>query len=166
MNLPKQHRHHLHNNDGLASYGVKPLTGEADAYGRRLLCDLNEAGVILLTAYFGLSSTIEARHCFPRNWNSMVGEYPAVASVLLSRAIIPDLMVFALLHVGQFDYVMVSPSGYTGFNEGDKYGQHFLDGDAKGSNPEGWTLHRNFCKGSQAPTADGRNVHAMSGRVL
>jgi hypothetical protein len=154
-------RHHLHDFADLAAYGVKPLTGEADAYGRRLLCDLNEQGVILLTAYFGLSHTIEARHCFPRNWNSMVGELPAVASVLLPRAIIPDLMVFALLHVGQYAYVMDTPSGFTGFNEGDKYGAAYLHAGL----PEGWVLHRNFCKGSPAPTADGRNVHAMSGRI-
>jgi hypothetical protein len=162
----RQPRDHLHSFDDLSQYGLKPLTGEADAYSRRLLCDLNQQGVILLTAYFGLSHTLEARHAFPRNWNSMVGEWPAVASVLLSRDTLRDLMVFSLLHVGQFDYVLDSPNGFTGFNEGDSYSEAYLRGDANGTMPTGYSLHRNFCKGSQAPQVDGRNVHAMSGRVL
>jgi len=154
--------HYLHSAHDLAAYGVQPLTGESDAYGRRVLCDLNEAGVILLTAYFGLSHTIEARHCFPRNWNSMVGAYPAVASVLLPRAILPDLCVYALLHVGAFDYVMQSPAGFTGFNEGDRLGEQYLHQGL----PEGYQLHRNEAKQCRAPQVDGRHVHAMSGRVL
>jgi hypothetical protein len=153
---------HLYSHNDLQSYGVNPLTGEADAYSRRLLCDLNEEGVILLTAYFGLSHTIEARHCFPRNWNTMVGGFPAVASVMLPRAIIPDLMVFALLHLGAFDYVMDTPNGFTGFNEGDQYGEAYLHGGL----PEGWTLITNEAKKCRAPQVGDRNVHAMSGRVL
>lgn len=153
---------HLNAPNDLAAYGVQPLTGESDAYGRRLLCDLNAAGVILLTAYFGLSHTIEARHCFARNWNTMVGDFPAVASVLLPRAILPDLMVYALLHVGQFDYVMETPAGFTGFNEGDPFGELYLHQGL----PPGYRLIHNEAKKCRAPQVDGRHVHAMSGRVL
>jgi hypothetical protein len=155
-------RYHLRDYADLAQYGVNPLTGEADAYSRRILCDLNEQGVILLTAYFGLSHTIEARHCFPRNWNSMVGDFPAVASVLLAHAVIPDLMVFALLHVGQYDYVLEAPPGvgFTGFNEGDNYATAYL---TRGL-PEGYRVLPNESKRCKAQV-DGRNIHAMSGRI-
>ena len=159
-------KQHLYNYDDLKAYGVQPLTGESCAYSRRLLCDLNQEGVILLTAYLGLSHTIEARHAFPRNHNAMVGEYPAVASVLLPRALFPDLMIFCLLHVGQYDYVLETPDGaYTGFNEGDKYAAAYLRSNAEGTQPTGYRLHTNCAKRSHAPQVGGRNVHAMSGRI-
>lgn len=155
-------RDHLLNYADLKAYGISTLTGEADAYSRRILCDLSEDGVILLTAYFGLSHTCEARHAFPLNMNAMVGEQAAIASVMLARAVIPDLMVFALLHVGQFDYVLDAPHGYTGFNEGDHYGELYLHQGL----PAGYTLHHNCAKRCRQPHVGDRNVHAMSGRVL
>lgn len=156
---------HLYHCDDLVPYGICPLTGEADAYARRILCDLSEAGVTLLTAYLGLSHTTEARHAFPRQMNEKVGSQPAVAGVLLARALFPDLMVFALLHVGQYGYVLEAPDGsYTGFNEGDRYAQHYLRED--GALPTGYRLHTNCAKRSRAPQVEGRNVHAMSGRFI
>jgi hypothetical protein len=153
----------LHSFDDLKQYGVNPLTGEACAYGRRILCDLSEQGVILLTAYYGLSHTIEARHAFPRNMNGMVGEWPAVAGVMIARAAISDLMVFALLHVGQFDYVLQTPDhSFTGFNEGDHYSEHYLHAGL----PEGYRVLHNEAKRCQQPHVGDRNVHAMSGRIV
>ena len=153
----------LHNVNDLTDYGLKPLTGEADAYSRRTLCDLSDEGVILLTAYFGLTHTTEACRAFPENWNSTVGDKPAVASVMLARGTMDDLMVFALLHVERCDYVMQTPGGqFSGFNEGDQYGENYL----RCALPEGYHLHHNEAKRSHAPQVEGRNVHAMSGRVL
>ena len=152
----------LHNANDMIDYGLKPLTGEADAYSRRTLCDLSDEGVILLTAYFGLAHTKAAGQAFPKNYNSSVGDKPAVASVMLARGTMDDLMVFALLHVDQFDYVMQTPGGYAGFNDGDKYGENYLHCAL----PEGYRLHYNAAKRSTHPQVGGRNVHAMSGRVL
>jgi len=152
----------LHSLNELTAYGVNPLTGEADAYSRRTLCDLSDEGVILLTAYFGLSHTVEASRAFPANHNGFVGEAKAVASVMLARETMTDLMVFALLHVERMDYVVQFPSGFAGFNEGDKYGTAYLQEDL----PTGYVLHHNCAKRSAQPHIGDRNVHAMSGRVL
>jgi hypothetical protein len=156
----------LHDAHALTAYGLTPLTGEADAYSRRTLCDLSNEGVILLTAYFGLAHTKAAAQAFPANYNSCVGDRPAVASVMLARGPMDDLMIFALLHVDQFDYVMQTPGGYAGFNDGDQYGEHYLHGVQHGVLPEGYRLHYNAAKRSTQPQVEGRHVHAMSGRVL
>lgn len=152
----------LHDAHALTDYGLNPLTGEADAYSRRTLCDLSNEGIILLTAYFGLSHTLEAARAFPKNYNSSVGDKPAVASVMLARGTMDDLMIFALLHVDQFDYVMQTPGGYAGFNDGDQYGERYLHQGL----PEGYRLHYNAAKRCTQPHVGDRNVHAMSGRVL
>ena len=158
--------HNLYSFADLKAFGINPLTGEACAYARRMLCDLSEEGVTLLTAYLGLRHTAEARHAFPRNMNEFVGDRPAIAGVMLTRETLRDLMVFALWHVDQYDYVLESPAGYTGFNEGDKYGVHYLRGDANGTMPQGYRLLTNCAKRSRALHGGDRNGHAMSGRVL
>lgn len=152
----------IHDAHALTDYGINPLTGEADAYSRRTLCDLSDEGVILLTAYFGLTHTTEACRAFPDNWNSMVGDKPAVSSVMLARGIMDDLMIFAMLHVDRFDYVMQTPGGFSGFNDGDQYGENYL----RCALPDGYRLHHNEAKRSTQPHVGDRNVHAMSGRVL
>lgn len=152
----------LHDAHALTAYGVQPLTGEADTYSRRTLCDLSQEGIILLTAYLGLSHTVEASRAFLKNWNEYVGDKPAVASVMLARDTMNDLVLFAMLHVDQFDYVMQTPGGWSGFNEGDEYGQRYL----QVALPEGYRLHPNHSKRCRAPHIGDRNVHAMSGRVL
>lgn len=152
----------IHGLNEMTTYGINPLTGEADAYSRRTLCDLSDEGVILLTAYFGLTHTTDACRAFPDNWNSMVGDKPAVSSVMLARGTMDDLVIFALFHVDQFDYVLQTPNGFSGFNDGDRYG----DGYLKCAPPTGYHLHHNCAKRSTQPHVGDRNVHAMSGRVL
>lgn len=46
--------------------------------------------------------------------------------MLLGRAVLDDLMVFAL-HVDQCDYVLQTPSGPNGFNEGDTFYTDYLN---------------------------------------
>lgn len=147
----------------LKVFGINLLTGEADAYGVRTLCDLSEQGALLVSAYFGLSLINKP---FPESWNASVGDAPAVASVLLSREALNGLKVFALLHVGNFDYVLESPGGsYAGFDEGDRYGKAYLEQSQAGTLPEGYRLHRNLRKCSRHPNVNGRNVHHISGRT-
>lgn len=154
----------LHNPDDLTAFGVHPLTGEADAYGRRVLCDLSEEGVILLTAYFGFAHTKATEQAFPANWNSLVGEAPAVACVMLARGVMQDLMVFALLHVGRFDYVYEEVGLVAGFNEADEPALAYYR--ERESGQHGGHLHQNAAKRCRNVQIDGRNIHAMSGRVL
>ncbi|WP_223431956.1 hypothetical protein [Pseudomonas sp. GL-B-26] len=43
-----------------------------------------------LTAYFGLPHSAEARQVFAPNWNSTVGDRPAISSILLSHAVVKE----------------------------------------------------------------------------
>lgn len=126
----------------LTQFGVNPLTGEACAHNLRILCDLSTSGVTLLTQFLGVNTLT---HALTPNWNSRVGERPAVASVMLPRETLRPLLVFALLQQGH-DYVTVDdPTGYTQ-EEWDRY---------PGPKP---AAIRNL--GRQ------RNTHEMSGRTL
>ena len=150
----------LHNYRDLEKYGLTSLTGEACTYGHRQLFDLSEAGARLVRTYLGLPA--EAR--FALNWNSRVGSEPAVASVLLAHAVVRDLMVFILLHVGDFDRVLQSANGTYGFDLDDPLAATYL------TYVEAWPsattrLHYNQRKASQAPSVEGRNVHQATGRV-
>lgn len=64
----------------------------------------------------------------PRTGTARGGEHPVIGSMMLAHAhaVIPDLMVFTLLHVGQFNYVLDNPHGFTGFNEGNNYVEIYL----------------------------------------
>jgi hypothetical protein len=154
----------LHTCNDLTAYGVHPLTGEADAYSRRTLCDLSTEGIVLLTAYFGLSHTVEASRAFPANWNGYVGEAKAVASVLLAHTVMLDLMVYALLHVERFDFVYEEAGSLSGFNEEDTRAMDYYR-EAVSTRP-GSRLHHNQAKKCRAPQVEDRHVHVMSGRVL
>lgn len=149
----------IHYLEGLKAYGINLLTGEADAYSRRILCDLSQEGVDLVRTYLGLDPTREA---FLSNMNSYVGEAPAVASVMLSRPVLVDLTTFALLHVDHFDYVVQRGSTQIGFNDEDPMAAFCM----KDTDKEGVELHHNYQKRSRHPHVGDRNVHAMSGRVL
>ena len=82
-----------------------------------------------------------------------VGDYPAIASRLLGRAVLDDLMVFAL-HVNQCDYVLQTPSGPNGFNEGDTFYTDYLNTGLEQRQAQ------------PRPAGRRTNVHALSGRVL
>jgi len=67
------------------------------------------------------------------------------------------------LHVERCDYVVQVPGGqFAGFSDGDQYAENYLHAAL----PEGYSLRYNEAKKCRAPQADGRNAHAMSGRVL
>jgi hypothetical protein len=85
--------------------------------------------------------------------HSTVGDYPAIASMLLGRAVLDDLMVFAL-HVDQCDYVVQTLSEPNGFNEGDTFYTDYLNAGLEQRQAQ------------PRPQVSGRNVHAMSGRAL
>ena len=138
----------------LESYGINVLTGEACAYGMRLLCDVNLAGHRLLGQFLGLGPSWTGLPA----WNSQVNGQASVASMLLPRSLFTDLMVFILFQVHQLPYV-VTPraaertglwiAGYRELPELDE--DHFQ-------------VRRNWAIG-QDQVIDGRNVHQMTGRV-
>ena len=124
----------------LTQFGINPLTGEACAYGLRVLCDVSQEGAALLTQFLGAATL--ALH---PNWNSRVGERPAVASVLLPRESLRPLHIFALLQQGHDFVTLDDPTGYTQ----DEWDRYHDPKPAAIRNP-----------GRQ------RNTHEMSGRTL
>ena len=77
----------------LTPFGIGALTGESCSIGMRILCDVSKKGVQLLNNFFGGNIAFKPHS----NWNSMVGEDEAVASVMLPYSIHQDLTIFAYL---------------------------------------------------------------------
>lgn len=149
---------HIQNLNDLEQYGISLLTGEADRFCiGRILCDLNQDGVNLVTVYFGLQS-----NGLLKNWNSQVNGQPAIASIMLSREALRELARFALLSVDQFDVVVQTVDGLMGMNNDDMYNQKYLK--MAELNPD-IKIYRNMVKRSTSPGAGSRNQHMMSGRV-
>ena len=76
----------------LEQFGIKPLTGEADALGYRILCDLTDKGVEVFCETYGLPRTIELNN----NWNR-----EAIASVMLTEDSIRPLAVMGFYLQGK-----------------------------------------------------------------
>ena len=152
----------LHNASDLDQLGLTLLTGEADAYGMRILCDLNASGLALIQDFFGLPVMCQ----FEKNWNSKVNGEESVASIMLAHEILKPLVVFALLREG-YQYVLQDEGWWyaTAFNPDDledKPGfSHYL------ANPKryGRRLFQNIKSRSPAPSVGSRNVHQFSGRA-
>lgn len=148
----------LSSNKDLVQYGINPLTGEACAYSMRVLCDLSDDGVDLLCEFMGLP---HGETVFAKNWNSMVGTKPAVASIMIDRSAFLSLMRFALLAVDHVDVIVVSPDGtLTGLTTSDKYYDRYIDLAIGNSE---YTVLRNHK--STAPGKGSRNEHIMTGRT-
>lgn len=123
----------------LNQFGVNPLTGEACAYGLRILCDLSEGGITLLTQFLGVDELV----LYP-TWNPRVGERPAVASVLLPRETLRPLHVFALLQQGHDFVTLDDPTGYA---------------------QEEWDRYPDPKPAAIRNPQRQRNTHAISGRI-
>lgn len=101
----------INNWNGLQAFGINPLTGEACKYSQRLLCDLNEDGVALLTEFFGLRVGDNPQTLFADNWNSTVSDKPAVASIMLARDMFDSLCKFALFHARACTFAVKQKDG-------------------------------------------------------
>lgn len=145
--MPKQ----LCNWSDLVPFGVNYLTGEADPYGQRLLCDLSEKGVERMRDFLGLH--YEAK--FADNWNSAVGEVPAVASVMLPREVFSTLATFLLFSVDGYDIVMRHHGSVVGYRQQDVDG--FYPSALAAIETQGAEVHHN-------PRHGTRNQHMMTGR--
>ncbi len=154
---------YLSNHSDLVQFGINPLTGEACGYGMRVLCDLSAAGCALVADFMGLRfNPDDPTACFPRNWNSKVGDRPAIASFMLTRSTVSDLMRFALFSVDNCDYVLENPDGSLyGLHEGDEYCTKYLEmARTEEYHAKGYRIWTNFSK------TGSRNQHAFSGRTV
>lgn len=146
--------------DDLKDIGINPLTGEADAYGQRLLCDLNEDGRELVEKFFGLPLGTALNP----NWNSMVGEKPAVASVMLTRDTLWSLVKFHVFVVDDADAYVQNNYTITALNATGEYYAAYEKLCAEDSTVRAKFV-RNPAKHSTQPRVGDRNVHAATGRT-
>jgi hypothetical protein len=141
----------------MAQFGLTGLTGEACAYGMRMLCDVNEEGKALLADFFGMSN-IE----LDRNWNSTVNEQPAIGSVMLSHDLVPKLAQFAFFRKGALA-VVITDREVNGIFTAERL-KEYRDYIEKYPNC-GYRLASNHAMHSTAPMQGSRNVHAFTGRA-
>lgn len=150
----------LDNWDSLRQYGINALTGEADAYCMRLLCDVSAAGKKLIEDFFGNTVTVREGS----NWNSSVGNDPAVGSILLPYDLRTELGAFIGLHVVMAAAVVVyKETGNVTFLMTREDIERFREimSDAQG-NIFGCYIKINM---AGPGSVRGRNVHQFSGRV-
>lgn len=145
----------LYSFNDLARFGIGVLTGEACNYQMRLLCDLTAKGVDLLNNFLGVDNA-----AYGENWNSSVGGEKSIAAVFLTRGMLSDLCVFALLHVDKAEVVLARGGTFMGLEKDHPYFAHY---EAIVSQPgSGYTVYRCL---SGHPASGGSNEHAMTGRT-
>ena len=108
------------NYSDLKEYGINWLTGERDPYGFRILFDLTEQGKEIVCNFFGLPLSAE----FDKNWNS-----GAVASIMMSKQTLKDLIKFILFHIENMDIAVENCNGsFSGYQNAflDKFEQDVL----------------------------------------
>lgn len=140
----------------LEEYGFNCLTGEACAYSMRLLMDMNEKGAELFRKFKGLPYDCTLLD----SWNNFVDGDQAVASAMMTRGELRDLMRYVLYDVDGYQYV------YEHDGIGEMYGSHspleHFDGK------DDWGVYRNPNYSTDAEwhskQRGDRNVHQMSGR--
>lgn len=143
------------NNDLLTNFGINLLTGEADKYGIRILCDVSDRGKQILCEFL----SVDTIKFFP-NWNSRVGDADATGSFLLGRNMIDDLVTFLWFYKRNAYAISPSGFGYTSYTEADvnRYCELYNDADEL-------NLRRNWNHSPTQPSCD-RNEHAFSGRTV
>lgn len=143
--------------DRMQKYGVNPLTGEACAYGLRILCDLSQEGKELVTNWLGLRED-----GFLPNWNTYVGDKPSVASIMLTRSALHELCHWIIVHVEKLPVVVEGKDGTVmGLEEDNPYYLQYLE------TPDVWEgiWQKVFVYAKNGNSVDGRNTHQMSGRI-
>jgi len=148
---------HINTADDLELYGLNALTGEADAYMERILFDLNQEGVDLLTEYLGGNVSFTEGS----NWNSKVNGQPAVASIMMPWDWVRSLVRYILFRVNGCPDVYQNPDGFAAIGVQDpesEVGKMY----AEASEDYGLRRYRNPCPGSTS----GRNTHQFTGRTV
>lgn len=140
-------------------FGINYLTGESCAYGMRALCDVSNKGRETLCSFLGLPYDT----AFAENWNSMVGDDPAIGSMLIPRGLFKELARYIAFHVLNHAYVLEQADGSVhSYPEGYMEAHGLTIEKARDLLAGSW--YTNPAVG-RSGTVGGRNVHAMSGRV-
>ena len=141
MDLPEKNYSLMSLKEPLSNCGIILLTGEACKYSMRMLCDLTQEGIENLKAYFSVQNLT-----LNDNYNSK-----GIASIMLSRVMLTDIIVFCLLKQG-YDVIQTNHH-ITAFKDRDY--KEYLEGLRK----MGENLR--FYKGNSYD----RNVHQFTGRI-
>ena len=153
MNLPVDTQSLVVNSwNDMSQFGIQVLTGEACAFAMRLLCDVNEEGLDLMSDYWGLSS-LDSQPA----WNRMVNGQPSVGSIMVSRTELSALATYALFREGALATVELGNS-ITGLFSKDllaRYREHQVG-----------TIRQNPKPHARIPHEGTRTVHVMSGRSV
>lgn len=134
----------------LNKYGINYLTAESCAYSLRLLLDLNEDGVKLVSKWLGGGITFRKNS----NWNPAVNKKPAIASIMLSREAIDSLITFILYDVERCYAIGSDKYGHIGFTQTEFN---------KLSDKQKQNLRINYALESDN-VKNGRNIHQFTGR--
>lgn len=139
--------------DDLSAYGIIPLTGEACGLSYRILCDVTAQGKRTLEKALGLAELGPQE-----NWNGGADNDPHVGSVMLAPDLLSFLAIFALLEAGCREVWLTKGHSVFGIEPDDSPDQvetfkHVHAND----------LVRRFGYGG---TADDRNQHMMTGRIV
>lgn len=145
----------------LTRFGVNPLTGEACSYSMRVLCDLSQSGVELVSTFLGLQHTSDV---FATNWNSTVNGSPAIASIMLTRGTLKDLIQFGIFYVEKCDVLItMTDSWIVGLKSTDEYYDRYLE---LAADDKRYSVLRNPMSYTNHPSVAGRNIHSFTGRTL
>ena len=153
----------------LTQYGIRSLTGEADALAFRALCDLTEEGRAIVQETYGVSAVAE-------NWNS-----GAVASCMLPYSSWRELGIISLIRSGCLA-VLETETALFGLERGETYDRGELDWETGayirkpsidlGDGSQNWpTCYGKVIRvyalpNSAQPRVGTRNVHTLTGRVV
>lgn len=156
----------------LEQFGIKPLTGEADALGFRILCDLDEQGVKIFRECFGLCGGPPPKDGIPPTgfndaWNS-----GSIASVMLTSHDIVPLAAIGFYLQGYNVVITKNKDNYEAVFALEQEDVLELNNDCSGYKLNGhkWpvvaTVRRIIRqRKSDSRVVGTRNVHQMSGRV-
>ena len=156
----------------LAQFGIKSLTGEADALGFRILCDLDEQGVRVFKECFGMPHQGD-QVGLAENWNS-----GSIASVMLTGHDIVPLAIMGFYLQGKSVivtdhtvYALEAMEDIVLDESGDFY--NFVDYLHDKQEPRRWKtrIYGEVRRIIRQKTSDGRvvqgtrNIHQLSGRA-
>jgi hypothetical protein len=144
--------------EALREYGINPLTGEACAFGQRILCDLTERGRKIVCQMMGIGYTkVPPPGTFQDNYNS-----GSRYSCMIPRSILQqELAIWCMIDEGFTDLIVSSRDGIVG-REQETY-EEWLEYMKTFSGPYGSPYRRIVC--NSGPRVADRMVHEMSGRA-
>lgn len=100
--------------DDLAAYGIVPITHDACALSRRILCDVTTRGKWTLERALSVNELVLDA---PQQPGSLENRH--VGSIMLAPGMLSFLALFCLLDSGAYEVFLTTDQRMTGFHHGD-----------------------------------------------